>query len=484
MNIQKGVNPHRPYYTPGLHHQHNYTSLPSNDAAPGLTPNIYLDNEDKPLKGITTRITTFAAAKYMLTMLTSPFDVGTTLLQVQYSPHEDVEVIGFRDTIKRTPLIETTGYQNGSSSDEDEDDAFYSMRPGPAAQDKEPNPAWSSYARNKDSQEQQQVTSRSVYDDDSRPVHQMAPMGGGVLEILSVIVKQPGEGWMSLFKGQRVTWVYEMARACLQPTLEGALNDIFGLYDDTIPLMHLDNVTPNMTTMVASHLAVGILLSPLEIIRTRLIVQSSSPVNAKYRHLVHAFATMCREEGGIRKVYASINLLPTILYHTIHPLLTCSTPLIIDRVLHISASDSPILYGAAQLAMSTMALLITLPLEVIRKRLQCQVPCSPKEGPFETAVALRPVPYNGILDALYKIMKEEGTKKKHNTRVRRRASDSEDDEFETGRQVKTTSAWGIRGLYRGFGMQLAANALLFVFHTINGIEGMVIHKRILELTNP
>ncbi|KAL0093929.1 mitochondrial carrier domain-containing protein [Phycomyces blakesleeanus] len=391
MNIQKGVNPHRPYYTPGLHHQHNYTSLPSNDAAPGLTPNIYLDNEERPLKGLTTRITTFAAAKYMLTMLTSPFDVGTTLLQVQYSPHEDVEVIGFRDTIKKNPLVE------------------------------------------------------------------------------------------------RVTWVYEMARACLQPALEGALNDVFGLYDDTIPLMHLDNVTPNMTTMVASHLAIGILLSPLEIIRTRLIVQSSSPTNAKYRHLIHAFATMCREEGGLGKVYGSINLLPTILYHTIHPLLTCSTPLIIDRWLHISASDSPILYGAAQLAMSTLALLITLPLEVIRKRLQCQVPYSPKEigggGPFETSVALRPVPYNGILDAVYKIMKEEGTKKKHNTKrtvIKRRKdynnsddndSNSEDGEtFENDRQIKTTSAWGIRGLYRGFGMQLAANALLFVFHTINGIE--------------
>ncbi|KAL0083020.1 mitochondrial carrier domain-containing protein [Phycomyces blakesleeanus] len=361
-------------------------------------------------------------------------------------------------------------------------------------------PSWSNYARNTESQkkhphphphqqQQQQVTvtSRSVYDDESRPVHQMAPMGGGVLEILSVIVKQPGEGWMSLFKGQRVTWVYEMARACLQPALEGALNDVFGLYDDTIPLMHLDNVTPNMTTMVASHLAIGILLSPLEIIRTRLIVQSSSPTNAKYRHLIHAFATMCREEGGLGKVYGSINLLPTILYHTIHPLLTCSTPLIIDRWLHISASDSPILYGAAQLAMSTLALLITLPLEVIRKRLQCQVPYSPKEigggGPFETSVALRPVPYNGILDAVYKIMKEEGTKKKHNTKrtvIKRRKdynnsddndSNSEDGEtFENDRQIKTTSAWGIRGLYRGFGMQLAANALLFVFHTINGIE--------------
>lgn len=42
---------------------------------------------------------------------------------------------------------------------------------------------------------------RSVYDDQSRPTYQMAPMDGGVLDILGRIMKQPTEGWKSLFKG-------------------------------------------------------------------------------------------------------------------------------------------------------------------------------------------------------------------------------------------------------------------------------------------
>jgi fusion and transport protein UGO1 len=43
----------------------------------------------------------------------------------------------------------------------------------------------------------------SVYDEKNRPIHQMAPIeGGGVLEILGLIVKQPTEGWTSLFKGK------------------------------------------------------------------------------------------------------------------------------------------------------------------------------------------------------------------------------------------------------------------------------------------
>jgi hypothetical protein len=85
------VNPHRPYYTPGLYHQHNYTSLPSKDSIPPL---LEVKEHHAQLKGLTTRGTSFALLKYFVTMLTSPFEVGTTLLQVQYSPHQDVEVIG------------------------------------------------------------------------------------------------------------------------------------------------------------------------------------------------------------------------------------------------------------------------------------------------------------------------------------------------------------------------------------------------------
>lgn len=269
-----------------------------------------------------------------------------------------------------------------------------------------------------------------------------------------------------------------MLRTVLRPGLESSLNDIFGLYDDTIPLLHLDSVTPNISTIVVSHLVIGLLLSPLEIIRTRLVVQSSSPLCSKYNGPVHALRTMFHEEGGLKGVYFhSNNLFPTLLYHIITPLLSCSTPLIIARLFHIFPADSPILYGAAELALSTLGLVVMLPIETIRKRLQSQV-----QGDFKSAVALRPAPYRGFFDALYKIMKEEGTRNKRSVEKKARKqkrladssseSDSDSDLFPAkARPAGTPSAWGIRGLYRGFSMQLMANVMVFVFHTINGIEG-------------
>lgn len=214
----------------------------------------------------------------------------------------------------------------------------------------------------------------------------------------------------------------------------------------------------------------------------RMIVQSASSLNSKYQGIVHAFRTMCREEGGLRGVYASKNLTATILYHTIKPLLSSSIPIVIDRTLGVSASDSPVLYCIAEFVLTTSGLLVTLPLETVRKRLHCQVATSPKNKPFDTAVAVRPIHYRGVLDALYKIMKEEGTLDKRIPKEKKEplspldSSDEDEDDFLPKKPLptkSTTSAWGLRGLYRGFGMQLAANGMVFIFHTINGLDGKI-----------
>lgn len=113
------------------------------------------------------------------------------------------------------------------------------------------------------------IVRASVYDESTRPPHQIKPIDGGVWHGINQLRKQPHEGWRSLFKGQYTNWIYEISHLFLQPTLEGSLNDMFDLYDDTIPLVHLDHVGPNLATLVASNLIVGFILSPLELIRTR-----------------------------------------------------------------------------------------------------------------------------------------------------------------------------------------------------------------------
>lgn len=44
----------------------------------------------------------------------------------------------------------------------------------------------------------------SVYDEASRPDYQMAPVEGGVWKAMTALANHPTEGWMSLWKGNRV----------------------------------------------------------------------------------------------------------------------------------------------------------------------------------------------------------------------------------------------------------------------------------------
>lgn len=111
--------------------------------------------------------------------------------------------------------------------------------------------------------------SEGLYDSSIQQPYQIKPIEGGVWKGIKALLNQTHEGWSSLFKGQYTNWIYEILHLFLQPTIEGILNDIFDLYDDTIPLVHLDRVGPNLATLVASNLIVGYILSPLELVRTR-----------------------------------------------------------------------------------------------------------------------------------------------------------------------------------------------------------------------
>ncbi|KAI9282934.1 mitochondrial carrier domain-containing protein [Umbelopsis sp. AD052] len=471
----KGVSGIRPYYAPGLS-QANYTTLSAPSLPTFPVNSTYLTDDLDDLDLIDSRaaareLINFVALKFLTTAVNSPFEVANTLLQVQYLPTDQDNRL-FNAQLQSTEDETNSDYaeeENDDEDDEEEDDEdIYGTGSGSRSRRRhssdEPyqqptlDPSDPMFKRHVPVDESGYIVRPSVYDEGTRPQHQLPPIEGGVWKTIKLLLNKEGEGWKSLFKGQYTNWLYEISHLFLQPTLEGTLNDAFGLYDDTIPLVHLDHAGPNVATIVFSHLIIGVLLSPLELVKTRMIVQSASPLQRKYKGPLHALRTIMAEEGGLKGLYMSHNLVPTMLYHSLIPLISNTGPLIIDRVFRVSAVDSPFLYGLAQLGLDTLELIITLPLETIRKRMQCQIRSRVPGKRFESVVPLRPVPYAGVGDAIYKIMKEEGGKPA--TRKNRKTS---------SRGIQYAGL-GLRGLYQGFGMQCTTNIVFFVFHAINGIE--------------
>jgi fusion and transport protein UGO1 len=262
------------------------------------------------------------------------------------------------------------------------------------------------------------------------------------------------------------------------------------------------------------------LLSPLDLVRTRLIVQSSHPAHKTYTGPIHALNSIIATEGGVRALYTHPSLLiPAILDNSVRPLLTLATPVFLYQYAGIEEDTHPLSYALASAACASAVMLVTLPIETVRRRMQVQLRGGHGHGHsggalgLQACVELSPAPpYVGVLDTAWRIVREERSSPRRRrrrivTRARRSSStastaaaggmggrrgstasasawasakgkgkgkqrddgvfdpalvvvDDEDDE-----SLLEDDTWfastGIAQLYRGFSMGLTANVVVF-----------------------
>ena len=105
---------------------------------------------------------------------------------------------------------------------------------------------------------------------------------------------------------------------------------------------------------------------------SRLIVQTSNPYHKKYRGTFHCLWMLVREEG-IGALYWNRRLYSNILYYTLDSLFRHTSPFIIERYLGLSSEYDPILFQVASFFLDLLHLGVTLPLDTVRRRLECQV---------------------------------------------------------------------------------------------------------------
>ena len=252
----------------------------------------------------------------------------------------------------------------------------------------------------------------------------------------------------------------EVISSTIQPIVLNVLQSIFF---PSLPPFH----QPPILLPVASHLITGFILSPLDLVRTRLIVQSYNKRYRTYGGPIDAVSRILAEEGGLKCIYFHPHLLfPAILDNTLRPLVSLAFPGMLASVVgaNITEESNPIAWGLAELGGSCLGLLVTLPFETIRKRLQVQIRGTAK--PLKTCVELRPTPYNGVVDAFWHILTEERSDLPIKP-MRRRRKESID-----GKSEEEGESWlkhtGIGQLYRGLGMRLGASVIVFFLAALSG----------------
>ncbi|GBE78421.1 mitochondrial carrier [Sparassis crispa] len=406
-----------------------------------------------------------AFLQYATTALVMPLDVGKTLLQVQWVPRDAGEVVP--GAVLTTDVVDEEEELSDSSNEYFAD---------PSKPDSSPS------IPPRLSDERGYVVRQSVLEEGTIPEY-VIPVGSaaGSWGMAKRLGRFRAEGWLSLWKGLLTSSVSDALSVGLQPLIHAVLQSVLS---PALPLLSTSPMQP-LLLPVASHVLTGFFLSPLDLIRTRLIVQSAMPRYRTYSGPIDALRQILSHEGGLKGVYFHPHLLiPTLLDCTLRTLVPLTLPGLFASYLSfggapLTPETRPFMWSVAELLGGFAGLLITLPIETARRRLQVQVRGTAK--PLKACVELRPAPYNGVVDALWHILTEERSdlplkpKKRHRRHSSGKAKGKEKEKTaEEPEDVYENESWlrntGAGQLYRGLGIRMAASVTVFVLGMLSGDE--------------
>ncbi|KAG9314630.1 mitochondrial carrier domain-containing protein [Chiua virens] len=389
-----------------------------------------------------------ALLQYSSTAMAMPLEVGKLLLQIQWVP---------KDALTQESESEVEEAETLSEATNEEESYFV-----------EPGTVPTHHPAPKLVDDRGYMIRTSVMEDGTRPEY-IIPIGSArtCWGMIQRLVGFHGEGWLSLWKGLLTSCIHDVAFGNLQPLIDSVLHSLFfsqaGFY------------RPSPLLPVASHIITGFLLSPLDLVRTRLIAQTSMPRYRTYTGPIHALSDILANEGGLRGVYLHPHLLlPTLLETGLRSFMHLTLPAFIAPRLwfgrYVATDTHPVAWAFAEVLAGCASLLVTLPIETVRRRLQVQTRGTAK--PLLTCVETRPVPYNGIVDALWHVLTEERSDLPIQRPRRKRTTGEEKDRNEevTQRGQSWLRRTGVGQLYRGLGIRVAASVIVFLLAVVSGGE--------------
>ncbi|KAK4099559.1 mitochondrial carrier [Parathielavia hyrcaniae] len=394
-----GVNPLRPYYipptigeppealaTPGpraFAHAANSSERYASKARDIFSDIDYKDYIADPspsvvqtLKGVLDEL----LWKYTSVLMAQPFEVAKTIMQVR--AQDDLggleaaaaaaaaaAVVAAEEARQKQVSQRINMFDGdapyGSDSDLDESAFFTSPQP------RTPSPTLprSKHPRHPTSQPPQPA-SRPI------PAHQLTiRTPDSVLEVIAQLWQK--EGAWGVWKGSNATFIYSVLQSLLENWSRSLLSALFnvpdlGVKNDLDRLVDIATPYPWASLFVAATAAVvtGLILSPLDLIRTRLVITSTASRASR------------RTLSTLRSLPSYLCppplVVPTVLHSLVHPLLTLSTPLVLRTQFMIDRELAPTTFSVAKFFSSTAALALKLPLETVLRRGQVAVLSSPQ----------------------------------------------------------------------------------------------------------
>ncbi|KAL7274364.1 hypothetical protein RUND412_002734 [Rhizina undulata] len=324
-----------------------------------------------------------ALTNYALLLMRQPFEVSKTVLQCMIVPKVEG---GGKNKLKG---VEERDFDDAASDASDNSDVPYftdNLSDGDSLPPTRPAKT-----------QKRKVTDRAGYvvetpiDEDLKGPWQIkAVRSGGIGEMLKELWNK--EGAWGIWKGQNSTFIYTVLMSTLESWTSSFLSAVLSLPDPGMTEI-AESAYPlaSLGVAVAASAITAMILSPLDIVRTRLIL---TPCTDRPRNLIPCLRTL-----KSYTIPASL-VLPTTLHASLPALISLGTPYFLRSRLGIDPVVNPAAFKFLSFISSTVELFVRLPLETVLRRAQIA-----EAKPPRTIVNVGR--YAGVFGTMWLIVKEE-----------------------------------------------------------------------------
>ncbi|KAK5166586.1 uncharacterized protein LTR77_008129 [Saxophila tyrrhenica] len=445
LSTSREPNPLRPYYVPPsigptpsaspsqpLHSARNAPAPSSSfsTSARDLLPELDIDLKSTTSEAWQSTRSLFDTLvwRYSSVLLAQPFDVAKTVLQVSVPPSDPAATAPRkrRRSQRRAHSGGNGGRSRGRYDETDEEDSDTADQSDQS--DEIPDYFTSSAPRSR-SPRKRRRTPPSTELSPSRTPTPKDRRGHDPGEEYKLKLKKPDSvthaisaiyntsGAVGLWRATNCTFLYSIALRTTDSFIRSLLLAIVGLPDIIGPdagglgpglsvtgsagfsgldLSESPNPIGSLIIVGLASCITGLLLAPLDLVRTRLIVSPTShPPRGLVQNLRHLPSLLA----------PSTLWLPTALYHSIPQTFSAASPLFLRRQLKITPELTPSLWSLASFTTCVTDLFVRLPLETVLRRAQVS---SLRHAEPDLPTVVEPAPYMGVWGTVYSILYTEG----------------------------------------------------------------------------
>jgi fusion and transport protein UGO1 len=224
----------------------------------------------------------------------------------------------------------------------------------------------------------------------------IAPVSLNTVDMMSSLLST--EGVRGLWRANNASFIFSALSMTFEAWITGFISPFLQIPDPFfVDAIHSPDPTKTLILSISASVITGLILAPLDLIRTKMIVTSVSNNERSIRNSI--------KNLKFRTCPASL-IIPTILNSLTNQFFKRVTPYLLYFKLGIDIYGSPILLNGIKLGSSFLELFVKLPVETLLRRSQVAYLLKPSNdyNPLkisESQLIVKPVEFTGVLSTLY-----------------------------------------------------------------------------------